>query len=172
MIALRCSLAMLPSISSSVIRLLLLLPLPITHISSQWRWGCFFYSSAVSIKMNMLLYSPGILLCLLLSTGIYETFICLTICAVWQLVLGYPFLSTYPIEYLKNSFDIGRVFMFKWTVNFKFLPEEIFVSKPLSVGLLLLTVISKLSDTHEWILTYFNSFDYLCNQMDSRGKSS
>jgi alpha-1,3-mannosyltransferase len=95
--------------------------------------------------MNMLLYSPGILLCLLLSTGIYETFICLTICAAWQLILGYPFLSTYPMEYLKNSFDIGRVFMFKWTVNFKFLPEDIFVSKPLSVGLLLLTVLGKLS---------------------------
>jgi alpha-1,3-mannosyltransferase len=116
----------------------------------QWRWGCLFYSSAVSIKMNMLLYSPGILLCLLLSTGFYETFICLAICAVWQLILGYPFLSTYPIDYLKNSFDIGRVFMFKWTVNFKFLPEEIFVSKPLSIGLLLMTVIGKTLLTDFW----------------------
>jgi alpha-1,3-mannosyltransferase len=90
--------------------------------------------------MNMLLYSPGILLCLLLATGWYETFICLSICAVWQLILGFPFLSTYPLDYLKNSFDIGRVFMFKWTVNFKFLPEVIFVSKTLSISLLMLTV--------------------------------
>lgn len=93
--------------------------------------------------MNMLLYAPGLLLCLLLANGIYETIVCLAICALWQLVLGFPFLSTYPIEYIKNSFDLGRVFMFKWTVNFRFLPEEVFVSKYLSIGLLLATVIGK-----------------------------
>jgi hypothetical protein len=57
-----------------------------------------------------------------------------------QLLLGYPFLSTFPYEYLKGSFDLGRVFMFKWTVNFKFLPEEYFVSKPHAISLLLLTI--------------------------------
>jgi hypothetical protein len=30
--------------------------------------------------------------------------------------------------------------MFKWTVNFKFLPEEYFVSKPHAISLLLLTI--------------------------------
>ena len=93
--------------------------------------------------MNMLLYAPGILLCLLLANGIKETIICLSICAILQLILGFPFLSTYPIDYIKNSFDFGRVFMFKWTVNFRFLPEEIFVSKYLSIGLLLATIIGE-----------------------------
>jgi alpha-1,3-mannosyltransferase len=59
---------------------------------------------------------------------------------VVQLVLGYPFLSTYPVEYLQQAFDLGRVFMHKWTVNYRFLPEDIFVSRMLSVGLLLLTI--------------------------------
>ena len=34
-------------------------------------------------------------------------------------MLALPFLTTYPVEYLKGAFDLGRVFMFKWTVNFK-----------------------------------------------------
>jgi alpha-1,3-mannosyltransferase len=62
-----------------------------------YRLGCLLYSISVSIKMNMLLYSPGILLVLLMGNGFKETIICLSICAITQLVLGYPFLSTYPL---------------------------------------------------------------------------
>jgi alpha-1,3-mannosyltransferase len=101
----------------------------------------FFHSHcAVSVKMNMLLYAPGVLLVLLIATGLQETFICLSICAAVQLVLGYPFLSTFPVEYLTRSFDVKRVFMYKWTVNLKFLPEDIFIGKQLSVLLLILTL--------------------------------
>ena len=63
----------------------------------RYRLGCLLYSISVSIKMNMLLYSPGILLILLMANGFKETIVCLSICAITQLVLGYPFLSTYPI---------------------------------------------------------------------------
>lgn len=97
----------------------------------------------VSIKMNMLLYAPGILLVLLLGCGLVETILCLSICAGVQLVLAYPFLSTYPVEYLQRSFDLGRVFMHKWTVNYKFVPEDIFASKPFSLILLGLTVVGE-----------------------------
>jgi alpha-1,3-mannosyltransferase len=108
-----------------------------------WRIGCLVYSVGVSIKMNMLLYAPGVLLLLLMGTGFMETIVCLSICAGVQLLLGYPFLSTFPVEYLKKSFELDRVFMHQWTVNFKFLPEHIFVGKPLSIFLLLLTVLGK-----------------------------
>jgi alpha-1,3-mannosyltransferase len=94
--------------------------------------------------MNMLLYAPGVLLVLLMGTGWVETIVCLSICAGVQLLLGLPFLSTYPTEYLSRSFDLGRVFMFKWTVNLKFLPEDIFVGKPLSLVLLALTIIGSI----------------------------
>lgn len=66
-------------------------------VKYQYRYACLFYSIGVSVKMNMLLYAPGILLVLLMGTGIKETIICLSICAITQLILGYPFLSTYPI---------------------------------------------------------------------------
>lgn len=106
-----------------------------------WRVGCLVYSFGVSIKMNMLLYAPGVLLVLLMGTGILETIVCLSICAGLQLALGWPFLSTYPIQYLAKSFELNRVFTYKWTVNFKFLPEHVFTGKPLSIILLALTVL-------------------------------
>lgn len=108
-----------------------------------WRVGCFVYSVGVSVKMNMLLYAPGVLLVLLMGTGYLETFVCLSICAVVQVVLGWPFLSTYPVQYLQKAFELSRVFTYKWTVNFKFLSEEVFVGKPLSLLLLALTIIGK-----------------------------
>ena len=108
---------------------------------SKWRIACIFYSLSVSVKMNMLLYAPGILLVLLLGTsGIVETGICLTICAFVQLLVGSPFLFTFPIEYITRSFDLNRTFEYQWTVNLKFLSEEVFVSKKLSSILLLLTL--------------------------------
>jgi alpha-1,3-mannosyltransferase len=109
-------------------------------VSKKWKFGCFIYSVAVSIKMNMLLYSPGLLLILLINNSLFDTAVNLSICALVQIIVGFPFLSTYPIEYFKKSFELDRVFMHQWTVNLKFLPEDIFVSKRLSVILLLCTI--------------------------------
>ena len=106
----------------------------------KWRIGCLFYSLSVSIKMNMLLYAPGLLLVLLIACGVQETIVCLSICATIQLILGYPFLSTYPLSYISRSFDLGREFMYEWTVNFKCVPEEMFRHKIFSVVLLVATV--------------------------------
>ena len=64
----------------------------------RWKTGCLFYSLAVSIKMNILLYAPGLLLLLLEDNSLADTFICLSICALVQIVLAYPFLSTFPVE--------------------------------------------------------------------------
>jgi alpha-1,3-mannosyltransferase len=89
-------------------------------VKAYWKIGCVFFSLAVSIKMNILLFAPGLLLLLLQGqSNIYGTIVCLSICAGIQLFLGYPFLSTYPVAYLRKSFELDRVFMHKWTVNWK-----------------------------------------------------
>lgn len=36
--------------------------------------------------------------------------------------------SPYALDYVKQAFDFSRVFMYKWTVNWRFIPEDIFVS--------------------------------------------
>jgi len=89
-------------------------------MKSRWKIGCVFFSLGVSIKMNVLLFAPGLLLLLLQANEtLSDTFVCLSICASIQLILGAPFLLTYPVSYLKKAFEFDRVFFYKWTVNWK-----------------------------------------------------
>lgn len=102
-----------------------------------WAIGCAVFSVAVSVKMNILLFAPGLLLLLLQKNqSLLGTLQHLSVCASIQLILGWPFLTTYPISYIKKAFEFDRVFLFKWTVNWKFLPEEIFTSKSWALVLL------------------------------------
>jgi ALG3 protein len=89
--------------------------------NNRWSIGCLFFSLAVSIKMNVLLFAPGLLLLLLqTSRSINEVILRLGLCcALPQLLLGAPFLLTYPISYLRKAFELDRVFFYKWTVNWK-----------------------------------------------------
>lgn len=111
----------------------------------QWGLGSVAYSLAVSIKMNMLLYAPGVLAMYIFHLGYFGALQNIAVCAVVQIVLGYPFLSTYPVQYISKAFELSRVFFYKWTVNYKFLPEDIFLDKRLSLALLVMTVAGKKS---------------------------
>jgi hypothetical protein len=80
-------------------------------VNKRWKFGCVFYSLAVSVKMNILLFSPGLLLLLIQGhSSLFGVFQCLSICAVIQLVLAVPFLRHAPVSYLRGAFDLGRVF--------------------------------------------------------------
>jgi alpha-1,3-mannosyltransferase len=103
------------------ITMLLLYVSMLLFTRNRWNTGCFVFSLAVSIKMNVLLFAPGLLLLLLqvgpdLKTVFYRLMLC---CALPQLVLGAPFLLTFPVSYLRKAFELDRVFFYKWTVNFK-----------------------------------------------------
>ncbi|NXJ03487.1 ALG3 mannosyltransferase, partial [Odontophorus gujanensis] len=102
-----------------------------------WSWGCLLFSLAVSVKMNILLFAPGLLFLLLQRFGLLGCIPKLCICAVLQVILGLPFLLENPVGYLTRSFDLGRQFQFKWTVNWRFLPEEVFQHRAFHAGLLL-----------------------------------
>lgn len=39
-------------------------------------------------------------------------------------------------SYLARSFDFSRAFLYKWTVNWRFVPEEVFQSRPFASALL------------------------------------
>eukprot|EP00744_Colponema_vietnamica_P002509 GILI01003917.1.p1 GENE.GILI01003917.1~~GILI01003917.1.p1 ORF type:complete len:440 (+),score=60.23 GILI01003917.1:74-1393(+) len=104
--------------------------------SRRWGLGCLFYSLAVSIKMNIFLFAPGLLCLLVLNLKPLGVIRNLGICAIVQLVLGLPFILTDPVAYLGKAFELGRVFDYKWTVNYKFMSEDVFVSK--GFGLMML----------------------------------
>lgn len=108
------------------------------YIDNRWTLGSVFLSLGVSVKMNILLFAPAILLLFITNLGYVKTLLQLTVCAVIQLLLGAPFLLTYPWEYLKGSFDLGRIFEHKWTVNYRFLERDIFESKVFHLALLAL----------------------------------
>lgn len=106
------------------------------YMDGRWSWGSVFLSLGVSVKMNVLLFAPAILLLFITNLGVKKTVKQLFICGSLQLVLGAPFLLTHPWEYIKGSFDFGRVFDHKWTVNYRFLPVEVFENKFFHLALL------------------------------------
>ena len=91
--------------------------------------------------MNTLLFAPALLLAYVATQGIFGTALQLSVCALIQLILAYPFITTYPLQYLKGAFDVGRVFLFKWTVNWRFLPEEVFIHKGFHAALLIVHLV-------------------------------
>nr|KAF6473117.1 ALG3 alpha-1,3- mannosyltransferase [Rousettus aegyptiacus] len=105
-------------------------------LAQRWGWGCCCFSLAVSVKMNVLLFAPGLLFLLLTQFGLRGALPKLGICAVLQVVLGLPFLLENPVGYLSRSFDLGRQFLFRWTVNWRFLPEALFLHRAFHLALL------------------------------------
>lgn len=65
--------------------------------------------------------------------------------------MGAPFLLRHPVAYVSRSFELGRVFKFEWTVNFKFLSEAAFVSPVLSIALLAVTVATLSLFASKWV---------------------
>lgn len=98
-------------------------------MDGNWTLGCVVYSLAVSVKMNVLLFAPGLFFLLLMEFGLAKTIPKLVLCAGIQLLLGLPFLLDNPVGYVSRAFDLRRQFMFKWTVNWRFLPEWLFLNR-------------------------------------------
>jgi len=67
-----------------------------------------------------------------------------------QVVLALPFLLVNPWSYISKSFDLGRVFLFEWTVNWKFLPEDVFLNRIFHIGLLSAHILCLVSFVPVW----------------------
>ncbi|CAL8281654.1 unnamed protein product [Lota lota] len=140
-------------------------------LDDRWTLGCGLYSLAVSVKMNVLLFAPGLLFLLLSEFGLIKTIPKLALCAAIQLLLGLPFLMENPAGYINGAFDLGRQFMFTWTVNWRFLPEWLFLSRYFHLLLLcahLLTLLlfalrrwKSRSLHYQFYVWYFHTLPYL-----------
>lgn len=109
----------------------------LAFVRNRWSLGCLLYSLSVSVKMNALLFAPGlaVLLCQARGTGGFILRI-LGICLTSQISLGLPFLLHAPMSYLSRAFELTREFLYKWSVNGAFLSEEVFLDKKIALGLL------------------------------------
>lgn len=111
----------------------------VLFLNNKWSVGSFVYSVSVSIKMNALLFAPGLALLLCQARGLGGAVRqILGICATTQLLLGAPFLIHAPTSYLSRAFEFSRVFLHKWSVNGAVLSEDTFLDK--RVALLLLSL--------------------------------
>lgn len=86
--------------------------------------------------MSVLLYIPGILVLLVKSYGLSSAIRNVFMMVALQMLLGRRFLTEHPREYLKGAFDLSRVFLYKWTVNWRFLDEQTFLSPSFARALL------------------------------------
>ncbi|KAH8117363.1 glycosyltransferase family 58 protein [Phellopilus nigrolimitatus] len=110
--------------------------------------ACILYSLAISVKMSVLLHIPGLLIILWQRRGIYQTVLHVLLMVIFQVVLGWPFLSEYPRQYLVGAFDLSRMFLFKWTVNWRFVGEDAFLSPLWAKSLLLGQLCALLTFAH------------------------
>lgn len=126
-------------------------------LDDQWYLGSIFYSMAVSVKMNILLFAPALFIAYICNLGMIKTIMHLFICALIQLILGFPFLFHNPFAYIKGAFNFGRIFEFKWTVNWKFLPEHVFIHPYFHISLLILHILTLIYCIPIWI-KYMKSY--------------
>ncbi|KIJ69218.1 glycosyltransferase family 58 protein [Hydnomerulius pinastri MD-312] len=99
--------------------------------------GILLFSLALSVKMSALLYLPGLLVILFKRHGLMASVRHLLVLACTQILLARSFLGENTRSYLQNAFDLSRVFLYKWTVNWRFVDEETFLSPSWAKSLLL-----------------------------------
>ncbi|KAJ4488062.1 glycosyltransferase family 58 protein [Lentinula aciculospora] len=99
--------------------------------------GTLLFSAALSIKMSVLLYLPGLIVILVKRNGLLYTVRKMFNILGIQAMLAYPFLREDWHAYVNAAFDFSRVFLFKWTVNWRMVPEDTFLSQRWATGLLI-----------------------------------
>ncbi|KIY50974.1 glycosyltransferase family 58 protein [Fistulina hepatica ATCC 64428] len=98
--------------------------------------GTLLFSLGVSIKMSVLLYLPGLLVVLVKSKGLVITAYHLTLFALFQISVAAPFIQADAWSYFQSAFDFSRAFLYKWTVNWRFVNEATFLDPLWARGLL------------------------------------
>ncbi|EED23253.1 alpha-1,3-mannosyltransferase (Alg3), putative [Talaromyces stipitatus ATCC 10500] len=99
------------------------------------------WSLGVGVKMSLLLLAPGVAIVVALSGGIWTAVPLALNAILTQVLLGIPFLRENAIGYASRAFELTRQFLYEWTVNWRFVGEEVFESPIFSINLLVLHVV-------------------------------
>jgi alpha-1,3-mannosyltransferase len=101
-----------------------------------WRAGALMYTLGLGVKMSLLLVLPAVGIVLLLGSGSATGLQLAVMMGLVQALIAVPFLANNPWGYLGRAFELSRQFFFKWTVNWRFVGEEVFLSRGFSMVLL------------------------------------
>ncbi|OAA48447.1 Glycosyltransferase, ALG3 [Metarhizium rileyi] len=110
----------------------------------QWTVGSIAYSFGLGIKMSLLLSLPAVGMVLFLGRGLGGSLRLAWLMAQVQLVIALPFLAKNWQGYLSRAFELSRQFKFEWTVNWRMMGEELFLSKQFALVLLVLHALTLL----------------------------
>ncbi|CAG8954504.1 hypothetical protein HYFRA_00004417 [Hymenoscyphus fraxineus] len=101
-----------------------------------WTLGSLAYSWGLGTKMTLLLALPAVGATLFLGRGVRGALKQAWLMGQIQIIIAFPFLPINTLGYLGRAFEFSRQFMFKWTVNWRFVGEETFLSRKFSMALL------------------------------------
>lgn len=90
--------------------------------------------------MSLLLELPAVGLILFLARGFAAAMRVNRIMVHLQILTAAPFLLKNWRGYLGRAFELSRQFFYKWTVNWRMIDEEVFLSREFAIGLLVLHV--------------------------------
>ncbi|KAJ4323609.1 dolichyl-P-Man:Man(5)GlcNAc(2)-PP-dolichol alpha-1,3-mannosyltransferase [Neodidymelliopsis sp. IMI 364377] len=102
---------------------------------NQWHLGSFFYTTGLNVKMSLLLPLPAMGILMIQALGSREALTQAMIIFQVSILYGYPFRKA-SFSYFGRAFEFTRAFFYKWTVNWRFISEETFLSKPFALSLL------------------------------------
>ncbi|OAA66780.1 alpha-mannosyltransferase [Niveomyces insectorum RCEF 264] len=102
----------------------------------QWSLGMLAYAWGLGTKMTLLLSLPAVGVVLFLGRGFAGALRLAMLLLQVQVALATPFLARNPWGYLGRAFELSRQFLFRWTVNWRFVGEDVFLGRPFALGLL------------------------------------
>lgn len=106
----------------------------------RWQDAAIAWSCGLGVKMTTLLTAPAIAVILLQAQGIVGAIFSGISVLVIQYFVSAPFVATDYEAYFLRAFDFGRQFLFKWTVNWRFVDEATFLSKGFAISLLVVHI--------------------------------
>ena len=98
--------------------------------------GSLIYSFGLGTKLSLALAGPAIAVMLFQVLDPSRAINSLMLMLQVQIVIGYPFWSVNGQAYFGRAFELGRQFLFKWTVNWRFVDEKTFQSSQFAMWLL------------------------------------
>lgn len=101
-----------------------------------WTFGAAVFSWGLGIKMSLLLSLPALVIILFLGRGLWGSLRLVWLMTQVQIAIAVPFLSKNAMGYLGRAFELSRQFKYEWTVNWRMIPEDIFLSRGFALTLL------------------------------------
>ncbi|OAL29850.1 hypothetical protein AYO22_01756 [Fonsecaea multimorphosa] len=103
--------------------------------------GAVIWGLGLGVKMTLLLAAPAVGIVILQALGTSDGLFTGLYVFVLHVIMSMPFFEHGTgFSYVQRSFDFGRQFLYKWTVNWRFVDEETFLSPSFAIGLLVIHV--------------------------------